>query len=238
MRVVPGPDSSPEKLRYIYNVTNMTETTMTLKLGFENPIEVSADDIDSLNITFNDHSYFQATSGEAIKKGTVISKKIPSQMSNSKMAPLMAEIEKFLTPSLSGFNVATLFLNMLLAATLQQLWGMINAQQIIVHMIAYKTKPPAITTWFFHILFQIQSVDVIPWGDLYSYLFTMEHTEPLSKNLYSLGFINRYFICNLGSSILPIALIAIFLVLWFLFSRCKNIRFFRFLSEKLEKWLF
>jgi hypothetical protein len=70
VRVVPGPDSSPNKLRYIYNVTNMTETTMTIKLGFENPIEVSADDIDSLNITFNDHSYFQATSGETIKEGT------------------------------------------------------------------------------------------------------------------------------------------------------------------------
>jgi hypothetical protein len=159
-------------------------------------------------------------------------------MSDSKTAPWMAKIEKFLTPSLSGFNVATLFLNLLLAATLQRLWGMINAQQIIVHMIAYNTKPPAIATWFFHILFQIQSVDVIPWGDLYSYLFTMEHTEPLSKNLYSLGFSNRYFIYNLGSSILPIALIPVFFVMWFLFSRCKNIGFFRFLSEKLEMWLF
>jgi hypothetical protein len=60
-RVVPGLDSSPDKLRYIYNITNMTETTMTLKLGFENPIEVGADDIDSLNITFNDHSYLEGT---------------------------------------------------------------------------------------------------------------------------------------------------------------------------------
>jgi hypothetical protein len=118
VRVVPGPDSSPNKLRYIYNVTNMTETTITLKLGFENPIEVSADDIDSLNITFNDHSYFKATSGETIKEGTEISKQIPAQMYDSKTAPLMAEIEQFLTPSLSGFNVATLFLNLLLAATL------------------------------------------------------------------------------------------------------------------------
>jgi hypothetical protein len=115
---------------------------------------------------------------------------------------------------------------------------MINAQQIIVLMITFNTKPPAIATWFFHILFQIQAVDVIPWSDLYSYLFTMEHTEPLSKNLDSLGFSNRYFIYNLGSSMLPIALIPIFFVLWFIFSRCKHIRFFSFLSEKLEKWLF
>ena len=99
VRVVPGLDSSPEKLRYTYNITNMTETTMTLKLGFENPIEVSADDIDSLNVTFNDHSYLKGTSGETIKEGTEISKQIPAQISNSKMAPYMAAIEKFLTPS-------------------------------------------------------------------------------------------------------------------------------------------
>ena len=125
-----------------------------------------------------------------------------------------------------------------MAATIQQLWSMINAQQIIVLMIAYDIKPPAIATWFFNILFQIESVDVIPWGDLYNNYLIMEPTEPLSKNLDSLGFSNRYFIYNLGSSILPIALITILFVLWFLFSRCKNIRFFRFLSEKLEKWVF
>jgi hypothetical protein len=66
VRVVPGLDSSPDKLRYIYNITNMTETTMTLKLGFENPIEVSADDIDSLNVIFNDISYLKGTLGETI----------------------------------------------------------------------------------------------------------------------------------------------------------------------------
>ncbi len=90
VRVVPGPDSSPDKLCYIYNITNMTETTMTLKLGFENPIEVSADDIDSLKVTFNDISYFQGTSGETIKEGTEISRQIPAQMIDSKMAFMLA----------------------------------------------------------------------------------------------------------------------------------------------------
>ena len=99
VRVVPGLDSSPDKLRYIYNITNMTETTMTLKLGFEKPIEVSSDDIDFFNVTFNDDSYLKGTSGKTIKKGTEISKQIPAQMVDSKMAPLMAAIEKFLTPT-------------------------------------------------------------------------------------------------------------------------------------------
>ena len=154
------------------------------------------------------------------------------------MTFLLADVKKFLTPSAQGFSLATFTLNMLLAATLQQLWSMINAQQIIVIMIAYDIKPPATATFFFNILFQIESVDVIPWSDYYDKIFEMEHTEPMSVNLDALGYNNMYFIYNLGSSILPIALLPVKCVLWFLFSRCKRIRGFNFLSLKLEKYLF
>ncbi len=115
---------------------------------------------------------------------------------------------------------------------------MINAQQIIVVMIAFDIKPPATATFFFNLLFQIESVDVIPWGDYYDDIFEMEHTEPMSVNLDALGYNNLYFIYNLGSSILPIALLPVYLVLWFLLSRCKSIKGFNYLSKKLEKWLF
>ena len=53
--VIPGPDSFPDLLRFTYNITNMTTTTMTLKLLFENPVEVSTDDL--LKIKFNDIKY-------------------------------------------------------------------------------------------------------------------------------------------------------------------------------------
>ena len=36
--VVPGLNSNPDLLRYSYNVTNMTETMLFLKLEFENPV--------------------------------------------------------------------------------------------------------------------------------------------------------------------------------------------------------
>jgi hypothetical protein len=115
---------------------------------------------------------------------------------------------------------------------------MINAQQIIVTMIAYDMKPPAIASWFYNILFQIESVDLIPYSDFYDKMFKMEHTEPFSQNLNLLGLSNRYFIYNLGSSILPIAILPIFFVLWLLSSRCKKIKLFKLLSDRLEKYIF
>ena len=57
MVIIPGPDSSPDLLRFTYNITNMTTTTMTLKLLFENPVEVSSADL--LEIKFNEITYFE-----------------------------------------------------------------------------------------------------------------------------------------------------------------------------------
>ncbi len=73
--VIPGQDSSPDLLRYTYNITNTTERTMTLKLKFENPVEVSSVDIDSLKIIFNDPAYF--VGAKTVKEGTEISRQIP-----------------------------------------------------------------------------------------------------------------------------------------------------------------
>ena len=36
--VVPGLDSIPDLLNYVYSIKNMTERTMTLKLDFEDPL--------------------------------------------------------------------------------------------------------------------------------------------------------------------------------------------------------
>jgi len=47
---------------------------------------------------------------------------------------------------------------------------------------------------------------VIPWSDYYDLYLEMEPTEPKSLNLDALGYNNMYFIYNLGSSILPIAI--------------------------------
>ena len=159
-------------------------------------------------------------------------------MMNGTATQAVTEIKKFLAPSAKGFSLANFTLNILLAATLQQLWSMINAQQVVVIMIAYDIKPPGIACFFFNLLFQIESVDVIPWSDYYDDYLQMEHTDAMSLNLDALGYNNMYFIYNLGSSILPIALLLVKLILWFTLSRCRHVKCFNYLTLKLEKYLF
>ena len=62
--VVPGLESNPDLLRYTYIVSNMTDQKLVLKLGFEDPIQISALDIDSLKIIFNDSVFFNGAKGE------------------------------------------------------------------------------------------------------------------------------------------------------------------------------
>ena len=70
VQVIPGLDSEPELLKFYYNITSMTSTTMTLKLSFKNPIEVSTLDIETLKIIFNDPLLLIGSSGEMIEPGT------------------------------------------------------------------------------------------------------------------------------------------------------------------------
>ncbi len=48
----------------------MTSTTMTLKLSFENPIQVSVLDTETLKIIFNDPLLLMGSKGEMIEPDT------------------------------------------------------------------------------------------------------------------------------------------------------------------------
>jgi hypothetical protein len=68
--VTPGIYSEPELLQFYYIIMSKTDTTMTLKLSFKNPIEVSAFDIETLKIIFNDPLLLMGSKGEMIEPGT------------------------------------------------------------------------------------------------------------------------------------------------------------------------
>ncbi len=70
VKVIPGIYSEPELLQFYYNIMSKTDTAMTLKLSFKNPIEVSRFDIETLKIIFNDPLLLMGSKGEMIEPGT------------------------------------------------------------------------------------------------------------------------------------------------------------------------
>jgi hypothetical protein len=88
-----------------------------------------------------------------------------------------------------------LALNLLLSASLQQLWSMINTQQIIVLISLFKIDMPANCQLFYGFIMQLASFDIFPTEDFYDkYLPAPSWDKPLNERFNGLGFQSTFFL--------------------------------------------
>ena len=92
-----------------------------------------------------------------------------------------------------------LVVNTILSASLQQLWGLLEAQQIIVLMPLLKIELPAICSIFFGFLMTIASFDLIPIDNYVDKHVQMTPRDPININFEAVGFESMYVLINLGS---------------------------------------
>lgn len=78
--------------------------------------------------------------------------------------------------------------NVALAASLNQLWSMINTQQLIVMMPLFNISMPANAAVFFRHIMEIAAFDFVDFGDIIHETFEIEETEPIDVNFDSIGF--------------------------------------------------
>jgi hypothetical protein len=99
-------------------------------------------------------------------------------------------------------------LNVVLSASLQQLWSMINTQQIIVLFPLFNLEMPANAQIFYGFIMELASFNILPMQDFYDkYLPTPEWDEPLNEKFNNLGFQSTFFLNNMGTMVIGIAMI-------------------------------
>lgn len=67
-------------------------------------------------------------------------------------------------------------LNLVMASSLQLLWGMINVLQIIIYMPLFNIAFPANAQFFYALIVDIANFDIFPMEDFQA-LFIFTHTE-------------------------------------------------------------
>lgn len=100
------------------------------------------------------------------------------------------------------FGLVNFLINIAFSASLNQLWSMINTQQIIVLIPLFKVQVPLNATQFLNLIMTVAAFDIIPTDDLYASLFGLteiEAPDALNSNFDTVGFETTWSFFNLGS---------------------------------------
>ena len=118
--------------------------------------------------------------------------------------------------------LSNLSLNLLLSASLNQLWSMVNAQQLLVVLPLMKFLLPSSATMFFSGIFAIAAFDLYDTNDFWHDQLEIVETEPLNENFDKFGFGSRYMLNNMGTMILFYIIYPLLMLVQICLRRCRH----------------
>ena len=128
-------------------------------------------------------------------------------------------------------------LNFVLSASLNYLWSMIEAQQLIVMLPEFNVTMTALPNTFVTEFINIANFDVIEMDPIKEFIGMDEPpVEPFNDRLDTVGFGDTYFINNCGALFLIIVAI-VFLCGFVLIFRNKNLCGFKQKRRASQRWL-
>jgi hypothetical protein len=200
LNVLPGIGQDASKLTYSWNATQMTTGDINIQVYFDNPEIVSmAQTPDKLQLKFNDPLLFLGTNGKVIEANSrVITKALIPQSANGFDAALASATNSAKSIA-QAVLVSNLVLNIFLSAALNQMWSMIETQQLIVLLLLFNIRTPANATAFFTQLLAIASFDFFNVEPATDWILRLQPTGALTDRLDQFGMNSVYFFNNLGS---------------------------------------
>ena len=134
-----------------------------------------------------------------LKQKTRLRKELPGQIANKEEPHDDWDTLTIVMFTLASTTmVSNVILNLLIGIGLQFLWGMVNALQLMVHMVLINLLYPASIQRVFIIFMQIASFEVIDTSEWYEDNFNLQHSESLNLALEELGYESQNFIINAG----------------------------------------
>lgn len=113
---------------------------------------------------------------------------LPRQVLKGSTAAKIASVANELAASANSVNVGNVILNTVLSASLNQIWSMINTQQLIVLMPLFNVNIPPNAAVFFGILMSIASFDILPTDKFYAKYFPQNDSGAINDNFNAVGF--------------------------------------------------
>lgn len=126
--MIPGAESNATALSFRWNVTAEDKRTMDIQMFFDNPFAVSSNPIpDKVRVTFNDPKLWIGADGLLMTNNTkVIERFLPTQMFPGGAGAAAAQTMTGAASSAKAVVIGNFIFNLLMSASLNQLWSMIN----------------------------------------------------------------------------------------------------------------
>ena len=92
-----------------------------------------------------------------------------------------------------------LAVNLVMSASLNMLWGMVNVLQLIVKMPLLNITFPQNAAVFYTFISSVSNFDLLPTDKINDYLFNVTKKKEIDLNFDTMGYLNDDIFSNLGS---------------------------------------
>ena len=224
----PGPYSNPEKLGFSWVLISTSSEALTFWLDWENAVFISSEAVkDNISIKFLPPSVIvlRSQKGLRIKDPTrILEKNLPSQLT---LGGTTEAIDGAADTAKEVGNltlIIQLVVNIFSSVSLQLLWSMVNALQIIVCLPLFKLNMPAIVYMVLDKISKMSGFEIIPPEDIVDMILIDGFTE---TNPYNNGWDagNKITTYNLGTFFLFLVGGSVYVGFYFvlvLLSRCNG----------------
>ncbi|CDW71357.1 ig family protein [Stylonychia lemnae] len=196
-----------EVFNYTWKITKFTNNEIKLLIDFKEPLKVSQQGSDYLSIQFIMNGFFiSEKTKKPIQFNYYMQKKMPRQMrrdcnkliddiNNIVLSGIIADMagttkQAIQTVMLGNFALQLVLQNLMQfiviirATTLQYLWGMINALQIIFHLPLLRLSFPSNTQFVFATFISLTQFDVVPSQAIEQDIFQFQESEPINDEFF------------------------------------------------------
>ncbi|TNV85626.1 hypothetical protein FGO68_gene8554 [Halteria grandinella] len=201
---------NPTQRSYTWYCESLLSTSFVLRLKFTEVLDLT--EKDRVKIRFKDIEKFYIDSNNntgqvrvRLSKTFKIDMYLPKQLQieenqNIQQASQQASI------GLKSVMYANFGINLIMAASLQLLWGMINSLQLVVRTPLMGMKFPSHTKAFFSSFVMLTNFDILPSQELNEVVFGFESVE-YEDNFTDLGYDSLNTVDNIGSFLYYLILI-------------------------------
>ncbi|TNV85800.1 hypothetical protein FGO68_gene17649 [Halteria grandinella] len=211
-----SPSQNSTDRDYTWYCESILESSLVVRVIFKDVLDLT--DLDRLRINFNKNAsglYLNSINSAQLRvrmsKNFKIETQLPPQIQFEDNSNIY-KISNSAGIGLKSVLYANFGMNLIMAASLQLLWGLINSLQLVVRTPLMGMKFPSHTKAFFSSFIMLTNFDILPSTNLNELVFGYDSAE-YEENFSDLGYDSLNTVDNIGSFLYYLILILSIIIL-------------------------